>query len=210
MLGVPLLLLHDAAPQSRTPSGGGSAAAAAAATAPAGRSGGTPNWQLTRFRGAKSGTGATSATTTTAPPVTTTSSTTSTTVPAPTTTTPTTEPRAPQVVRTVVTSPPARPVTSTTTAPPVTSATSATSVATHSEVGLATWYAAASPGSCASPTLPFGTVMTVTNVATGSRTTCVVDDREAANPGRVVDMSPSGFSAIAALSKGVVTVSVTW
>jgi rare lipoprotein A (peptidoglycan hydrolase) len=77
-------------------------------------------------------------------------------------------------------------------------------------VGAATWYGAASPGSCASPSLPFGTVLTVTNVATGSRTTCVVDDREADNPGRVVDMSPSGFSQIAALSEGVVTVSVSW
>jgi rare lipoprotein A (peptidoglycan hydrolase) len=47
-------------------------------------------------------------------------------------------------------------------------------------------------------------------VATGSRTTCVVDDREADNPGRVVDMSPSGVSQIAALSEGVVTVSVSW
>ena len=36
--------------------------------------------------------------------------------------------------------------------------------------GQATWYAAAPAGLCASPTLPFGTVLTVTNDATGAST----------------------------------------
>jgi rare lipoprotein A (peptidoglycan hydrolase) len=63
---------------------------------------------------------------------------------------------------------------------------------------------------CASPTLSFGTVLTVTNNATGASTRCTVDDREASNPGRVVDLSYSGFSQIANPSQGVVAVTVSW
>ncbi len=63
---------------------------------------------------------------------------------------------------------------------------------------------------CASPWLPFGTVLTVTNASTGASTQCTVDDREADNPGRVVDMSPEGFDQIANQSQGVVSVTVSW
>ena len=78
------------------------------------------------------------------------------------------------------------------------------------ERGQATWYAAAPPGRCASPTLPFGTVLTVTNVVTGASTTCTVDDREQAGYPRVVDMSPSGFAQLARPSQGVVDVTISW
>ncbi len=81
---------------------------------------------------------------------------------------------------------------------------------THGERGQATWYGAAPPGKCASPTLPFGTVLTVTNVETGASTTCVVDDREQAGYPRVVDMSPSGFAQLASPSQGVVNVTISW
>ncbi len=121
-------------------------------------------------------------TTTTAPPTTTT------TAPPPTTTT-TTAP------------PPPPPTTTTTTAPPP---------PTNSEGGEATWYAAAPDGYCASPTLPFGTVLTVVNNATGASTVCTVDDREAAGYPHVVDMSPEGFSQIADTSQGVVDVTISW
>jgi rare lipoprotein A (peptidoglycan hydrolase) len=80
----------------------------------------------------------------------------------------------------------------------------------NSERGQATWYAAAPPGRCASPTLPFGTVLTITNVATGATTTCTVDDREQAGYSRVVDLSPSGFAQLAEPSQGVVDVSISW
>jgi rare lipoprotein A (peptidoglycan hydrolase) len=53
-------------------------------------------------------------------------------------------------------------------------------------------------------------VLTVTNDATGASTRCTVDDREASNPGRVVDLSYSGFSQIADPSQGVVTVTISW
>jgi rare lipoprotein A (peptidoglycan hydrolase) len=129
--------------------------------------------------------------------------TTSTTAPATTTTaaptTTTTEPPT-----TTTTAPPPPPTTTTTTAPPPPPAPTA------SEGGEATWYAAAPPGYCASPTLAFGTVLTVVNNATGASTQCTVDDREAAGYPRVVDMSPSGFSQIGDLSQGVVDVTISW
>jgi rare lipoprotein A (peptidoglycan hydrolase) len=127
-------------------------------------------------------------TTTTAPATTTTTAPATTTTLAPTTTT---------------TRPPP-PTTTTTTAPPPPPAPA------NSESGEATWYSEAPSGYCASPTLSFGTVLTVTNSATGASTTCTVDDREAAGYPRVVDMSPEGFSQIASTSQGVVQVTISW
>jgi rare lipoprotein A (peptidoglycan hydrolase) len=100
----------------------------------------------------------------------------------------------------VIVTPPTPTMTTTTTAPPP----------ANSENGQATWYAEAPPGYCASPTLPFGTVLTVTNDATGASTQCTVDDREAAGYPRVVDMSPSGFEQIGDLGQGVVDVTISW
>jgi rare lipoprotein A len=77
-------------------------------------------------------------------------------------------------------------------------------------MGDATWYSAAPAGYCASPTLPFGTVLTVVNDATGASTECTVDDREGAGYPRVVDLSPEGFSQIAGLNEGVVQVTISW
>jgi hypothetical protein len=133
--------------------------------------------------------------------------TTTTTAPAPTTTTApptttTTDPPPPPT--TTTTDPPPPPTTTTTTAPPPPPA------ASNSEDGEATWYSAAPPGMCASPTLSFGTVLTVVNDATGASTVCTVDDREGAGYPRVVDLSPSGFSQIADLGQGVVDVTISW
>jgi rare lipoprotein A (peptidoglycan hydrolase) len=58
--------------------------------------------------------------------------------------------------------------------------------------------------------LAFGTTVSITDVATGVSITCVVDDREAQNPGRVIDLSPSGFEAMAPLSQGVIRVNISW
>lgn len=115
--------------------------------------------------------------------------------PVPTTTTTTTTAPPP----TTTTAPP----TTTTTAPPAPSDES-------SEEGVATWYSEAPPGGCASPTLAFGTEVQVTDDSDGATTSCVVDDREAPNPGRVVDLSYSGFSQLADPSQGVATVTVSW
>ncbi len=126
-------------------------------------------------------------------------STTTTTVPAATTTT-----AVPAPPTTTTTAPPPPPTTTTTTtAPPP-------PVAANHEDGQATWYPEAPDGYCASPTLPFGTVLTVTNDATGASTQCTVDDREGAGYPRVVDMSYEGFSQIADPGQGVVDVTISW
>jgi rare lipoprotein A (peptidoglycan hydrolase) len=133
-------------------------------------------------------------TTTTAAPTTTTTAPAPVPAPAPVTTTT----AAPQEARVIVAAPP---TTTTTTAPPPPA---------HSEVGEATWYAAAPEGYCASPTLPFGTVLTVTDNATGVSVNCTVDDREDSPYPRVVDMSPSDFARLADTSQGVVEVTISW
>jgi len=79
----------------------------------------------------------------------------------------------------------------------------------HEETGEASWYGAA-PGTCASPDLPFGTVVTVTDLASGASVTCTIDDREAQNPGRVIDMSEQTFAQLADPSVGLIEVSVRW
>jgi rare lipoprotein A (peptidoglycan hydrolase) len=120
---------------------------------------------------------------------------------------------------TTTTAPPTTTTTApptTTTLPPTTTTLPPTTTTTtrpaprNSEVGDATWYAAAPAGYCASPTLPFGTVLTVVNNATGATTVCTVDDREAAGYPRVVDLSPEGFDQIASTSQGVVQVTISW
>ena len=134
--------------------------------------------------------------------------TTTTTVPPTTTTTvpPTTTTTVPPTTTTAPPPPPPPPTTTTTTAPVVV----APPPPAYSEVGEATWYSAAPAGMCASPSLPFGTVLTVTNDATDASTTCTVDDREGAGYPRVVDMSPEGFAQIAELGEGVVEVTISW
>lgn len=126
-----------------------------------------------------------------------------TTTAAPATTTTTAPPTTTTLPPTTTTRPPPPPTTTTTAPPPP------PAPASH-ESGEATWYSAAPAGYCASPTLPFGTVLTVTNAASGATTTCTVDDREAAGYPRVVDMSPAGFSQIASTSQGVVQVTISW
>jgi rare lipoprotein A (peptidoglycan hydrolase) len=125
-----------------------------------------------------------------------------------TTAAPTTTTTAPPTTTTT-----ALPPTTTTTSPPPPTTTTTTApppVDTSSEVGDATWYSEAPDGYCASPTLPFGTVLTVTDNDTGASTTCTVDDREAAGYPHVVDMSPEGFSQLAPLGQGVVDVTIAW
>ncbi|MFZ4584819.1 MAG: ubiquitin-like domain-containing protein [Acidimicrobiia bacterium] len=79
----------------------------------------------------------------------------------------------------------------------------------RSETGGATWYDYI-PGTCAHKTIPKGTVVRVTNLATGASTTCVVADRGPFMAGRVIDLTPDVFSRIAPLSAGVVNVRLDW
>ena len=185
LFGVPFLLLHNGVAHASS----ASPTLAALRTHNnavhrASRHGGVPlSSHLAAYRAPQTTTSTTAPATMTAPAA-----------PAPVPTTTTT-------VAPVVSAPP--PPTTTTTAPPA-------PVATNHEVGDATWYSEAAPGMCASPTLPFGTVLTVTDDGTGASTQCTVDDREGAGYPRVVDMSYSGFSRIADPSQGVVAVTISW
>jgi hypothetical protein len=79
------------------------------------------------------------------------------------------------------------------------------------EVGDASWYSFA-PGSdltAAHPWLPFGTHVTVTNLANGKSVTVVINDRGPFG-GRSIDLSPEAFVRIAPLSQGVAHVRLTW
>ncbi|MEX0832569.1 MAG: RlpA-like double-psi beta-barrel domain-containing protein [Actinomycetota bacterium] len=77
-----------------------------------------------------------------------------------------------------------------------------------SQTGEASWYDR--PGlTAASPTLPFGTTVLVTNVATGASVTVVIDDRGPFG-GRIIDLSDEAFERIAPLSQGVAQVRLSW
>jgi rare lipoprotein A len=58
----------------------------------------------------------------------------------------------------------------------------------------------------AHPTLPFGTRLRVTNVATGRSVTVRVNDRGPYVPGRIVDVSYSAADALGMVGKGVAKV----
>jgi rare lipoprotein A len=79
-----------------------------------------------------------------------------------------------------------------------------------SQVGEASWYYAPGTGyTAAHPSLPFGTVVTVTNLANGRTVQVVINDRGPFG-GRIIDLSPEAFSAIAPLGQGVCQVRVSW
>ena len=58
----------------------------------------------------------------------------------------------------------------------------------------------------AHPTLPFGTRLRVTNVATGRSVTVRVNDRGPYVPGRIVDVSYSAADALGMVGKGIANV----
>jgi len=88
-------------------------------------------------------------------------------------------------------------------APPTTAAPS------NAQSGTATWYEGGTSHGCAHLTLPKGTVVTVTAVSSGRSVTCTVDDRGPFGS-HIIDLSPTGFQALAPLSAGVVSVRITW
>lgn len=142
-------------------------------------------------------------TTTTAPPTTTTAAPTTTAKPTTTTAKPTTTTAKPTTTT-------ARPTT--TTAKPTTTTAAPTTTAPPSNVqeGKASYYAAHAPDECAHRTLAFGTIVTVTNVENGNRTTCRVGDRGPYIDGRVIDLSEQKFAELAPLSEGVIDVRISW
>lgn len=78
-----------------------------------------------------------------------------------------------------------------------------------SALGKATWYAA-SGLTAAHRTLPFGTVVRVTNVATGKGVNVVVRDRGPYGAGRIIDLSDDSFRLLAPLGTGIIRVRIAW
>jgi rare lipoprotein A len=89
-------------------------------------------------------------------------------------------------------------------APPVTAP-----VSRNEQDGGASWYAY-NPGQCAHPTIPKGTVVTVTRISTGVSVTCVVTDRGPYDGGRIIDLDRSTFARLADPGAGVIEVRITW
>jgi hypothetical protein len=76
-------------------------------------------------------------------------------------------------------------------------------------IGIASWYAC-SGFHAASPWLPFGTVVRVTNLANGRTVSVVINDRGPYGPGRIIDLCSPAFSVIAPLDQGLAKVRITW
>ena len=100
--------------------------------------------------------------------------------------------------------------TTTTTRPrSTTTSTTSTTAASNTQTGGASWYDW-HPGECAHQTIPKGTTVTVTNLANGATTTCVVTDRGPYAGGRIIDLDRGTFDQIADSSQGVIQVRITW
>ena len=98
--------------------------------------------------------------------------------------------------------------TTTTLIPPTTTTTVPVVVGSDRGSGQVTYYAHPA-GRCASPWLPFGTVVTITNPATGATVVCTVDDREA-DTARAIDLATATFAQLAPLPQGVVDARLRW
>jgi uncharacterized protein YabE (DUF348 family) len=86
-----------------------------------------------------------------------------------------------------------------------------TATVSGSQVGEASYYTFA-PGNgltAAHPWLPFGTVVTVRNLANGRTVTVTINDRGPFG-GRIIDLSVEAFRRIAPLGAGVCQVRLTW
>lgn len=97
---------------------------------------------------------------------------------------------------------------STYSAPPTTTTTTPPPPPSTVTRGIVTYYDHAA-GTCASPWLPFGTVVRVTNPANGESVSCVVDDREA-DTARSIDLATATFAEIAPLWQGVIDAELSW
>jgi hypothetical protein len=80
------------------------------------------------------------------------------------------------------------------------------------QYGEGTWYDFCPTDGlfAAHKTLPFGTHVTVTNLANGKSVTVVINDRGPYGPGRIIDLCPQAFARIAPLAQGVANVRITW
>jgi rare lipoprotein A len=104
--------------------------------------------------------------------------------------------------------PPATATSPPRTAPPPTSPPT-TAAPANQQTGGASWYDY-NPGECAHPSIPKGTVLTVTRLGTGASVTCVVTDRGPHGAGRIIDLDRGTFAQLADPSSGVIEVRITW
>ena len=74
--------------------------------------------------------------------------------------------------------------------------------------GIVTYYDHPA-GRCASPWIPFGTTVWITNPANGESVSCVVDDYET-DTSRSIDLATATFAEIAPLSQGVIDAELSW
>ena len=79
----------------------------------------------------------------------------------------------------------------------------------NAQTGVATWYERTGMVA-AHKTLPFGTEVTVTNLANGRQVTVVINDRGPYASGRIIDLSDDAFAALAPLSRGTINVRINW
>jgi rare lipoprotein A (peptidoglycan hydrolase) len=103
----------------------------------------------------------------------------------------------------------AKPRPKPTTAPRATPAPTTAPPADGTESGKASWYDHEA-GICAHKSLPFGTVVTVTNVANGKSVRCTVGDRGPYVEGWIIDLNPREFEQLAPRSEGVISVRIAW
>lgn len=81
--------------------------------------------------------------------------------------------------------------------------------ATHNQSGKASWYR--QPGLMAAHrSLPFGTVVRVTNLTNGKAVTVTIRDRGPYIDGRIIDLSDTAFNQLSPQSRGVLNVKIEW
>ena len=81
--------------------------------------------------------------------------------------------------------------------------------ASKGQNGKASWYR--QPGLMAAHrSLPFGTVVRVTNLANGKQVTVTIRDRGPFVDGRIIDLSDTAFNQLSPQSRGVLNVRIEW
>lgn len=78
------------------------------------------------------------------------------------------------------------------------------------QTGMASWYDFGNGFTAAHRTLPKGTMVTVTNLATGKSVRVRINDRGPFIRGRIIDLNRPAFAALATPSEGVIDVRITW
>jgi rare lipoprotein A (peptidoglycan hydrolase) len=80
----------------------------------------------------------------------------------------------------------------------------------NTQTGGASWYDGVPDFTAAHRTLPFGTIVTVTNLDTGKSTRVRIADRGPFIAGRIIDLGYGAFRAIASPGQGVARVEISY